>query len=342
MGDSRRRVRSGLSVGVAGWLSDGAQAAMTTWTENEIREHFARLGVWRRAGVRAPHKPLLSMYALTRVLDEAAPRLVPFAQAEPAINALIARYGPPVSKNNAHYPFWRLQRDGIWEVPERQAVLDVGLTTGGDARIGVLRQAHGGFPAPLHAALRARPWLVIGLINQLLDAHFPSSLRAEILADLGLPGSPNHAAMLAQQVERAYRFATGDPSIGRPRDPMFREKLLRGWKGRCAMCGFEVRFRDRPFGVEGAHVMWHAAGGPDTPDNGMLLCVMHHRAFDLGMLGLEADRRIKVSPALADGGHGERHFGRLHGEQLSEPEGIRPPAERYIAWHEKQVYRSAS
>jgi DNA primase len=41
-------------------------------TTDDVAAAFARLRVWERAGVRAPHKPLLVLYALVRtVLDRA-------------------------------------------------------------------------------------------------------------------------------------------------------------------------------------------------------------------------------------------------------------------------------
>jgi hypothetical protein len=39
---------------------------------------------------------------------------------------------------------------------------------------------------------------------------------------------------------------------------------------------------------------WFAFDGPDTPDNGLALCSLHHKLFDLGALGL--DQRLRKSP----------------------------------------------
>ena len=35
-------------------------------------------------------------------------------------------------------------------------------------------------------------------------------------------------------------------------------------------------------GIEAAHIKWHQAGGPDTEDNGLALCTLHHKRFDRG------------------------------------------------------------
>ena len=54
--------------------------------------------------------------------------------------------------------------------------------------------------------------------------------------------------------------------------PAGNEWLRRSAYGdRCAVCG-----------VEAAHVMWLQAGGPDDVRNGLVLCALHHAAFDRG------------------------------------------------------------
>ncbi|MCB9530067.1 MAG: HNH endonuclease [Myxococcales bacterium] len=307
---------------------------MTTWTEAEIRERFARLAIWRRAGVRAPHKPLLALYALARTLDPEAARLVPFTEAEPILEALLDQFGRPRTRPRPMYPFWRLQRDGVWEIHERDTVIAAGLTRSGDPALPAIRPAHGGFPAALDARLRADPLLTASLIDGLIRAHFPASRRRELLDALGLPDDLP-TTPLRGEAEQVLRRLT----LGRPRDPAFRDTLLRAWRGRCAMCGFDAKLKGRPIGIEAAHIQWHAAGGPDAPDNGLLLCALHHHALDVGAIGLEADRRLKVSPLLVGGEQAALHLERLHGCRLSDPDGIAPPAARFIEWHDREVFQ---
>lgn len=40
---------------------------------------------------------------------------------------------------------------------------------------------------------------------------------------------------------------------------------------------------------------WHSQDGPDVVANGLALCALHHALFDLGVLGLTAELRIRVS-----------------------------------------------
>jgi putative restriction endonuclease len=80
-----------------------------------VLERFGHLNVWRRAGERAPHKPLLVLYALGRWSrgDRAD---VPFSEANRDRTELLKEYGPSRQSYHPEYPFWRLQKDGVWEV----------------------------------------------------------------------------------------------------------------------------------------------------------------------------------------------------------------------------------
>lgn len=43
----------------------------------DVRKRFRVLGVWQRAGERAPHKPLLVLYALGRWVQERVTSIYP-------------------------------------------------------------------------------------------------------------------------------------------------------------------------------------------------------------------------------------------------------------------------
>ena len=53
------------------------------------------------------------------------------------------------------------------------------------------------------------------------------------------------------------------------------------------MCKYDIRFGDRLLGLEAAHIRWHSHDGRDVVSNGLALCSVHHKALDLGAMGLE-------------------------------------------------------
>jgi len=124
------------------------------------------------------------------------------------------------------------------------------------------------------------------------------------------------------------------------RDPQFRDRVLRAYKYRCAVCGFDVRVGDSLVALEAAHIKWHQAGGPDEENNGICLCTMHHKLFDRGAFTLGDDRKMKVSEFV----HGTVGFQEwlmaFHGREIRPPQ--RPsyyPEEAFVKWHVREVFR---
>ena len=93
-------------------------------------------------------------------------------------------------------------------------------------------------------------------------------------------------------------------------------------------------------GLEAAHIKWHQAGGPDVQPNGLALCSLHHKLFDLGAFMVRTDRTLVISE-LVSGGEG---FTRLmldfHGEKIRPPQAPDySPGAEYVEWHEREVFR---
>src|SRR5512144_210248 len=101
----------------------------------ETLKRFDDLSVWKQGDQRAPHKPLLVLYALGRW--QRGLTGVTFLEAEPFLTDLLREFGPPRKSDHPEQPFWRLQRDGVWTV---HAPANLSLKTGDDIpRIGELR-----------------------------------------------------------------------------------------------------------------------------------------------------------------------------------------------------------
>lgn len=46
---------------------------------------------------------------------------------------------------------------------------------------------------------------------------------------------------------------------------------------------------------------WHCKNGASSLDNGLALCVLHHKALDLAVIGLTEERRVLVSSHAVGG-----------------------------------------
>lgn len=189
-----------------------------------------------------------------------------------------------------------------------------------------MRQLHGGFPAPLWELLKGDPELVREVTQRLLAAHFPASFHEDILDRVGLG---DLAGVPLRSPAR--------------RDPTFRLRVLRAYEYRCAVCGYDGRLDTITVGLDAAHVRWWAADGPDELDNALALCVLHHKALDLGVLGIGPGGRVQVSQAFHGGSRAAEFVVRFAGGLISAPQGGTPTLhERHRTWHEREVFRGPS
>ena len=268
--------------------------------------------IWKKNGQRAPHKPLLILYALGQLVNQGKLRL-PYEEVREELKALLIEFGPIRKSYHPEEPFVRLARDGFWEV---DAAPD--LSSPNDKKL-LLSHASGGFSDAALNLLQSDRALVYELAHGILEEHFPDTMHEDILERVGL----THLVFKKK-----------------PRDPQFRERILRAYEYCCAVCGFNVRLGNHLVAVEAAHIMWHQAGGPDKEENGIALCSLHHKLFDRGVFTITANRELLVAEAA----HGTRGFDdwlmRYHGERLRGP--VRPeysPEASFIHWHVREVFR---
>jgi len=125
----------------------------------------------------------------------------------------------------------------------------------------------------------------------------------------------------------------------RRRDMHWRFAVLQAWDRQCAFCGYDGQVAGATVGVEAAHVRWFSFDGPDSLDNGLALCVLHHKLFDLGALGLDADFRVQVSTTFTARMPAGRAVYDLHGRELHPRPGTTLPSEDHVRWHTLEVFK---
>jgi len=299
-------------------------------TRDQILAAFDGMRVWQRGDKRAVHKPLLVLLALGRLARGEAP-LVEFADIEGKLGSLLREFGPSGSEASRHNPFWHLRTDGLWQLAGPEAILVRPPSAG--PTITELRQGHvsGGFPEPLRLALARDPALVAEIAGRILNAHFPESIRQDVLDAVGL----------SLEVEGTTSDATTAATPARRRDPAFRAKVLLAYEYRCCVCGHDLRLGDNVIGLEAAHIKWFQAHGPDVVPNGLALCSLHHKIFDLGAFTvLPGNHQIVFSRHLMGAHDTKDKLLAHHGASLIQPQSKDYlPNPEFLAWHRTEVFK---
>ncbi|OGA46128.1 MAG: hypothetical protein A3F74_20340 [Betaproteobacteria bacterium RIFCSPLOWO2_12_FULL_62_58] len=297
-----------------------------TLSESELLERFDRIRVWQRGGQRAVHKPLLVLLALGR-LWRGEPAAAQFAAIEDDLRKLLEQFGPSSAASSRHYPFWHLRTDGLWTLDGPARILD--RPSGATPNLTELRdgQVAGGFAPEVVEMLRRDPLLIPRIARRIVEAHFPESLQQDVLDAVGLDAGE---AGIVRAPERPRR------------DPSFRARVLLAYEYRCCVCGHDLRLGGEVVGLEAAHIRWFQAGGPDIEPNGLALCSLHHKLFDLGVFTVLSQQYTMVVSQHVTGSEQTRNrMLTYHGASLILPQsaGYLPRPE-FLAWHTEQVFKT--
>ena len=269
-------------------------------------------------GVHAPHKPLLLLHALGRLSE--GQDVVAYRDVDSDLRRLLRDFGPRRQRERPNDPFWRLQNDDLWRV-----TTDVPLSSqrrDWTPPIEELKskRATGSFAPDVREVLLADRRNLVSVARRLLEDYFPATLHEDILDEVGLTLE-----------------SISDPPK-RSRD--FRLRVLRAYEYRCCVCGFDMRVGNKLAGIEAAHIMWHTAKGPDKESNGLALCVLHHKAFDLGAFTVGADLRTIICSQDLSGSKTDWVLG-YHGRGMRDPQSTSYfPEREYVEWHRNKIFRS--
>lgn len=310
-------------------------------TDAEIQLIFDKIRRAQNDGVYAPHKPLLVLLALARI-QQGLPRQVPFSELDAPLKLLLAEFGPSSSAKSRHYPFWHLSTDGqgaLWQIvgPENfinRAPKDTPSLT--ELRNPLVKA---GFSVEIDGALRRKPGLLESIASRVLNSYFPETLHADIASAVGLNLNQTFDIHTGVKEDLAVNSSTR-----RRRDPTFRDRVLRAYEYRCCVCGFDLRIGTVSAGLEAAHIQWHTVGSPDIEPNGLSLCALHHKLFDLGAFTVEpSEHRVVFSQHAIAGNRSMEGELRHHGQKMfAAQETAMHPGIVFLDWNQKNVFKKPS
>lgn len=183
-------------------------------TMHEIEQLFRKIRPHMESqGIPYLHKPLLALFALGRCLN-GHPRMEPFSLYDSGLHMLFSRFYPQaLRKSNTHYPFGRLENDGLWEV-EGSSTLK--RTSVGHLLRGELleREVRAGFTREVHDALSNDPMLAFRVTHDLLNRFFDIAVHSEILQSVNLPTDrADWASLSSQSIDASHAIVLEQPTV---------------------------------------------------------------------------------------------------------------------------------
>jgi len=288
--------------------------------EVTIQNKFRNLTIWQKKGMRAPHKPLMLLIALGRFQNGI--HSFTYKDIEQQLKDLLVKYGPQRKTYKPEEPFWRLgHNEGVFKLAN-DALCPMHKDKGTSRTALIEHNVSAQFVDELSKFFVKHPSAISEIATDLVNNHFQPSYLEDLFFEVGLSQDFN-------------------PGSARKRSPDFRKRVLKAYEDRCAVCGFHMLFNQQPIGLEAAHIKWHNAGGPDTENNGLALCSMHHKLFDYGVFMIEpSSYKIKLSDSVSCFNSAEAIVKDFHNKDLDLPENVAfYPNEQFLLWHAKEKFK---
>ncbi|MEB4593558.1 hypothetical protein VSS37_21450 [Candidatus Thiothrix sp. Deng01] len=151
-----------------------------------IFDQFSNISVYKENGEYFLHKPLLLLSYLGFCWNNRE-RLISYNEADKELTTLFDAFYPAGSEyNNTHYPFGKLENDGIWEVE--------GSSTLKRTSVGHLIKSElinfsirAGFTKEIYDTLSENKYLLLDIVSLLLGRYFPPEKHQGLRAAVGLP-----------------------------------------------------------------------------------------------------------------------------------------------------------
>lgn len=147
---------------------------------------------------------------------------------------------------------------------------------------------------------------------------------------------------LPESIEQEPKLPSGptEKQLTRPMrlvQSFFRRSVLASYGYKCSFCSLEVRSL-----LNASHIIpWNASEELRAdPRNGFCLCVLHDRAFDRGLMSVDADSRLLISKRLKTANPAPVHrvgFLDLEGKRINLPERFLPD-EKCLEYHRTGVF----
>lgn len=270
-----------------------------------------------------PKKPLVVLLALGKLSQ--GQESISFREVDERLPVLVEQFVPKQPRPKPEQPFWRLRSDRVWVVDPEERIR---MTSSRDAFRSDLKKydATGRFSDDVLKILKSDPRNIGVLATQLLGAKFPTYRHEDILGAVGL--DPGRVMTEGRRLKR---------------DPRFRLIVREAYNSRCCVCGYDLQFGGELAGLEAAHIQALYANGPDIVPNALLLCVVHHKAFDHGAFTVQDDGRTIECSREISGTSRLEWLTEFHGQTIAD---TRSPGDRpkqgYLAWHREHMFLDSS
>ena len=125
----------------------------------------------------------------------------------------------------------------------------------------------------------------------------------------------------------------------RTNDAFFRRAVLSAYRKQCCITGLGTQGL-----LNACHIIPWSANAREglNPRNGLCMNVLHHKAFDLGLMTVTPDGMVKISPRWIESVSSSEHAAfvvECEGRKIDMPKRFQPGRE-FLEYHNKEIFES--
>lgn len=292
---------------------------------------------------QAPHKPFLLLSVLDLLASDSTNNFI-----EPKLS-LIETFNhywnlimPLGSTASMSYPFYHLETSGFWHLVSAQSEKHQrGRTIKSIKRLSELYQG---------AKLEEDLFILSNnqkyreqLRETLITTYFDPSIHQRLWDQATINQKSeeyyksiiNHPDKPTNTVEESL-----SPIYQKVRDQGFRKAIVSLYEHRCAMCGIRILTTEGHTVVEAAHIIPWRETQNDSPQNGVSLCKLCHWSFDEGLMGIDSNYKVMISPSIQKDKNFSGHIQMLFDREIFKPiEDKYWPKQENLEHHRDNTYR---
>lgn len=125
------------------------------------------------------------------------------------------------------------------------------------------------------------------------------------------------------------------------RSGLFKKYIPQLYRDTCAITGMRLTSVFSRNFIDACHIVPFSVSHDDKVDNGIALCPNMHRAFDRGLVSIDENFKILVSPHINENDDSTYCLARLKSKKIMLPYNNRYwPKHDNLEWHRKYVFKS--
>jgi len=317
----------------------------------QIQKYLFQFSKLKRSATNggAPHKPilLLSILSLIRKGEITSNRIeiTPGLVLEfKSIWALLV-----VSQHTANFslPFFHMRSEPFWRLVTKAGMIIPVTSSNSIKSLGTLKDSIAF--AEIDKALLD---LFIDSVSssileeKLLGLYFPETKSNYRLNDYSFLNDLETQILNDDRESYAERISELRESLSNDefeeeifvRSGVFKREIPKIYDYQCAISGMRVESTTNAQLVDACHIIPFAISKDDTITNGISLSPNLHRAFDRGLLTINADYVVRISPAIKEN-ESPYSLRQFEGKQIKLPyETKYYPSIENLNWHRKECF----